>query len=176
METFHFLGKVEEAPDTVVLLGELSHASTTFVPLVRAVACAADSPVAAMSPPVSPCSTGRRPLWYAISTACSLVQQPLAYVHAISPAGLHLPHMISPLTSAWVDETATNTHDEAPCFTYARLSAILLPTRRNMLKSHFIKVAGSSRVLARVGDDGQTLLRSGGTSLRALASERRRWC
>jgi len=50
-------------PETVVLLGELSQAMTTLVPSVRATTSAAESPVAAIRPELTPCSVGSLPLW-----------------------------------------------------------------------------------------------------------------
>lgn len=75
-----------DPPLMVVLEGEFSQARTTRLPWRRARACSGVRPVAAMSPVLMLCSMGRRPLWYAMSMACSFEQQPLAYVQAISPA------------------------------------------------------------------------------------------
>ena len=76
----------KEVPEIVVLSQELSQARTQLVPWSLAQASLADRPVATMSPPFKPCVTGKRPLWKAILRVCSLLKQPLAYPHAISPA------------------------------------------------------------------------------------------
>ena len=65
-------------PDRVVLSQELSQARTQDVPFSLACASLAESPEATIRPPLSPCLTGKRPLWKATSKVCFLVKQRLA--------------------------------------------------------------------------------------------------
>lgn len=82
-------GLDEIKPERVVLVGELSQASTQAVPSTLAIASAAVNPVAAMRPPLRPWVKGRRPRWKATSRVCLRVRHLLAYPHAISPAHHH---------------------------------------------------------------------------------------